>query len=45
MCNDKYSRDNYLITLNVREQRELNRVPLWIALPTYIQILFVYVYT
>jgi len=35
----------FLITLNVREkQRELNGVPLWIALPTYTQFLFIYVY-
>jgi len=34
-----------LITLNViREQRELDKVPLWIALSIYTQMLFVYVY-
>ena len=44
-CNDKGSRDDCLITLNVmRERRKLNRVLWWIVLPTYTQILFVYVY-
>ena len=45
LCNDKASRDDCLITLNImRERRELNGVPWWIVLSTYIQILFVYVY-
>ena len=44
-CNDKAGWDDFLITLNVkREWRELDRVPLWIWLPTYTQILFVYMY-
>jgi len=44
-CNDKSSRDDNLITLNVmRERRELDGVFLWIVLPTYILFLFVYVY-
>ena len=44
-CNDKGSRDDYLITLNVmRERRELDRVSWWIVLPTYTLFLFVYVY-
>jgi len=29
----------------MREQRELDGVLLWIVLPTYTQLLFVYVYT
>jgi len=33
-----------LHSIFIREQRELNRVLLWIALPTYTQILFVYIY-
>ena len=44
-CNDKGSRDDYLITLNVmRERRELDGVSWWIVLPTYTLFLFVYVY-
>jgi len=44
-CNDKVVEITCLITLNImREQRELNGVPLWIALPIYTQMLFVYVY-
>ena len=44
-CNDKASRDDCLITLNVmRERRELDGVSLWIVLPTYTLFLFVYVY-
>ena len=35
-CNDKASRDDCLITLNVmRERRELDGVSWWIVLPTY----------
>ena len=45
ICNDKASRDDCLITLNVmRERRELDRVSWWIVLPTYTLFLFVYVY-
>ena len=45
LCNDKASRDNCLITLNVmRERRELDGVSWWIVLPTYTLFLFVYVY-
>ena len=44
-CNDKASRDDCLITLNVmRERRELDGVSRWIVLPTYTLFLFVYVY-
>ena len=44
-CNDKASRDDCLITLNVmRERRELDGVSWWIVLPTYTLFLFVYVY-
>jgi len=44
-CNDKASRNDCLITLNVmRERKELDGVSWWIGLPTYTQFLFVYVY-
>jgi len=44
-CNDKASRDDCLITLNIkRERRELDGVSWWIVLPTYTLFLFVYVY-